>query len=334
LAIDEADLNRELDRRRPGTSPFTSPRQESDRAQILSGVFEGHTTGAPLSILIPTTDARPQAYVGFKTLLRPGHGTFTYQAKYGTFDYRGGGRASARETACRVAAGAVAKKILAAHRIAVVAYIREIGGVAVPTPAHDDLSALTQRVAASPVRCHEISAETRLISALQAAQAAGDSLGGIVECVAAPLPIGLGDPIYEKLEARLAYAMLSIPASRGFELGDGFDAARQRGSQHNDTFIRNADGTIKPSSNHAGGVLAGISTGLPLIFRVAFKPTSTIAQPQQTVDLAGNSAEISPGSQGRHDPCVAIRAVAVVEAMAALVLADALLMQQKNLEPT
>ncbi len=328
LALNNEDINLELRKRRPGTSPYTSPRQERDQAEILAGVFEGQTTGAPLSIIIPTEDARPAAYESFKTLLRPGHGTFTYHAKYGVFDYRGGGRASARETACRVAAGAVAKKLLAVSGIQVAAYMRELGGIYLPAAPGDNLPALAQRVAASPLRCHDSSTEPALAALLASTIAAGDSLGGIVECLA-QVPPGLGDPLYEKLEARLAYAMLSIPASRGFELGEGFAAARQRGSAHNDTFICDEQGTLKPASNNAGGVLAGISTGLPLIFRVAFKPTSTIAQPQQTVDLGGNPATLSPGPLARHDPCVAIRAVAVVEAMAALVLADALLLNHR-----
>lgn len=302
LVLSDEDINTELAKRRPGASPYTSPRKEADHATISSGVFEGKTTGAPLSIIIPTTDARPSAYEGLKDLLRPGHGNYTYLEKYGCFDYRGGGRASARETACRVAAGAVAKKILTAQGISLRTRLVEVGGIA--------------------------GSEEAMLEAVLKAKQQGDSLGGIVECCAEGLPAGLGDPVYDKLEAKLAQAMLSLPASKGFEIGEGFAAARMRGSEHNDSYYCNEQGIIRPSSNHAGGTLAGISTGLPLVFRVAFKPTSTIGLSQTTVDLRGTKQEISPGPQGRHDPCVAIRAVLVVEAMAALVLVDALLMQR------
>ncbi len=296
LPLTEEEVNTELALRAPGNSPYTSPRKEPDRAEILSGLFEGKTTGAPISIIIPNQDADPSKYAPIKELMRPGHANFTYLEKYGIFDYRGGGRASARETACRVAAGAVAKKFLAQFDITVTAYIHAIG---------------------------DATTEAEIIEALENIN--GDSLGGIVGCTVAGLPIGLGDPVYEKLEANLAKGMLSIPATKGFEIGAGFEAARMKGSEHNDGFTTDESGNIVPASNHAGGTLGGISTGLPLNFRVAFKPTSSIAKPQPTVDMAGapQTFELPPGS--RHDPCVAIRAVPVVAAMAALTCADALL---------
>ena len=289
LAISEADIQMELGRRAPGITPYTSPRKEPDIAHIYSGVFEGLTTGTPISIIIYNADADSSSYQ--KDILRPGHANFTYLEKYGIFDYRGGGRASARETACRVAAGAVAKKLLTHFGITCNARLL--------TP----------------------------MDKIAQAQAAGDSIGGIVEFIAQGLPAGLGDPVYEKLEANLAKAMLSIPASKGFEIGEGFRAADMRGSEHNDSFINNG-GEIETRTNHAGGTLGGISTGMPLVGKVAFKPASSIAMPQETLTTSGikNRLELSP--KARHDPCVAIRAVPVVEAMLALVLADALLMQR------
>ncbi len=289
LAISEADVQIELDRRAPGITPYTSPRKEPDIVHIYSGVFEGLTTGAPISLVIFNADADSSSYQ--KDILRPGHANFTYLEKYGIFDYRGGGRASARETACRVAAGAIAKKLLSHFGIS----------------CHAHLLTSMEKIAQ--------------------AQAAGDSIGGIVEFVAEGLPAGLGDPVYEKLEANLAKAMLSIPASKGFEIGEGFAAADMHGSEHNDSFVNN-DGKIETRTNHAGGTLGGISTGMPLSGKVAFKPASSIAISQETLTTSGLEARLELSTKARHDPCVAIRAVPVVEAMLALVLADALLMQR------
>ncbi|WP_194847836.1 chorismate synthase [Candidatus Neptunochlamydia vexilliferae] len=297
LPLTEEEVNTELALRAPGKSPHTSPRKEPDQAEILSGLFKGKTTGAPISIIIPNKDADPSKYTPIKELMRPGHANFTYLKKYGIFDYRGGGRASARETACRVAAGAVAKKLLAHFGVTVTAQIHSIGGA---------------------------TTEKEILKVLENLN--GDSVGGVVSCTVTGLPIGLGDPIYEKLEANLAKGMLSIPASKGFEIGSGFEAARIKGSEHNDSFTTDESGNIVPTSNHAGGTLGGISTGLPLDFRVAFKPTSSIARAQPTVDTAGGAQIFELPAGSRHDPCVAIRAVPVVAAMAALNCVDCYLM--------
>lgn len=294
IDLSQQEIQTELDQRRPGSSPYVSPRNEPDQAEILSGIFEGKTTGTPISILIRNKDAVSSDYNELKDILRPGHANYTYLKKYGIFDYRGGGRASARETACRVAAGAVAKKLLAGKNIQITAKLENL----------DE-------------------------KALETLQKEGDSIGGVVACTAEGLPAGLGDPIYEKLEARLAYAMLSIPAARGFEIGAGFQAARMKGSEHNDCFFKEED-QIKTKTNHSGGVLGGISTGMPLYFRVPFKPTSSIRISQDTVTTDGELTHLQP-KKGRHDPCVAIRAVPVVEAMTALVLTDAYLMNSLSL---
>lgn len=287
LALSEADIQAELDRRAPGKTPYTSPRKEPDIAHIYSGIFEGVTTGAPISIVIYNQDVDSSSYQ--KEILRPGHAQFTYLEKYGIFDHRGSGRASARETACRVAAGAVAKKLLSHYNIICSA------------------SLLTS------------------LEEVAAAQAKGDSIGGLVEFTAFGLPPGLGDPVYEKLPANLAKAMLSIPAAKGFEIGEGFASATMHGSEHNDIFEKK-EGKITTRTNHAGGTLGGISTGLPLTGRVAFKPASSIPQTQESVKTNGDVTHLRLSPSARHDPCVAVRAVPVVEAMLALVLADALLM--------
>lgn len=290
LELSESDLHEMLQRRRPGQSPYTSPREEEDKAEILSGLFEGKTTGAPLSIILWNKDADSSKYEPVKHLLRPGHANFTYLEKYGCFDWRGGGRASARETAARVAAGAVAKKLIAHYGITLFCEVEE---------------------------------QEALEEKLKAVMKEGDSLGGIVSFTVEGIPIGLGDPIYEKLEANLAKAMLSLPASKGFEIGEGFKAAFMKGSEHNDLFHNK-----KPLSNHAGGTLGGISTGLPIIGKVAFKPASSIKLSQQTSTLEGEDAEFTLPEGSRHDPSVAFRAVPVVEAMLALVVADALLLNR------
>lgn len=328
LPLTEAEINAELSLRQGGRTPYVTPRGEKDEAQIYSGVFEGRTTGAPISIIIFNKDADSSKYEPIKDLLRPGHANFTYLEKYGIFDYRGGGRSSARETACRVAAGAVAKKLLAHFHIDVVSFIREIGGI--QAPELQDISPAHLRAASreSPIFCPDPATTSRLIEALEKAKAEGDSLGGIIETIAFNLPIGLGDPVYEKLEATLAKAMLSIPATKGFEIGSGFAAARMKGSEHNDAFIVDEQGNVSTATNYAGGTLGGISTGLPLIARVAFKPTSSIQKPQKTVSVHREEKEFRLPEGSRHDPCVTIRAVPIVEAMTALVLADSLLMNR------
>lgn len=319
LSLHKKEIERDLARRRPGKTPYTSPRKEKDEVEILSGLFQGKTTGAPIALLIRNCDADSSKYEPIKELLRPGHANSTYLQKYGLFDYRGGGRASARETAARVAAGAIAKKLLLLHRIEICAFVAELGGIAIAEPDLSHFSALRKKTLLSPIFCPDLSASKEMIKALKAVKQEGDSLGAILQCVT-HLPPGLGDPVYGKLEALLASAMLSLPATKGFEIGTGFAAARMKGSEHNDTF--------DPPTNFAGGTLGGISTGLPLIFRVAFKPTSSIRKPQQTLSIQGEKKVFQLPAGSRHDPCVAIRAVPIVEAMCALVLADALLMNR------
>lgn len=326
LAITDEEITADLARRAPGHSPYTSPRQEPDKAEILSGVFEGKTTGAPICILIPNRDADSSKYEPIKDLLRPGHANFTYLEKYGIFDYRGGGRASARETACRVAAGTVAKKLLHYTHIDVAAYIKQIGPIEASVGS-DEIHQLRTAAHANPLFCPDSTAAAAMMALLEQAKEEGDSFGGIVEFVTSPIPVGLGDPVYEKLEANLAYAMMSLPATKGFEIGSGFASAAMTGSQHNDPFILEKD-LVKTRTNHAGGTLGGISTGMPLIGQVAFKPASSIRHPQETLTASGEAATFQLPSGSRHDPCVAIRAVPVVEAMAALVLADALLLNR------
>ena len=318
------DINAALVRR-AGGGVHTTPRKEADFAAIHSGVFGGVTTGAPISIIIPNVNADSSKYESIKDILRPGHANYTYLEKYGVFDYRGGGRASARETACRVAAGAVAQKLLQHFNINVVAHLRSVSTIEASPPA--DIHALQVAVKQSAFFVADTMAEVAMDKALAAAEAQGDSLGGVVEFIITGLPVGFGDPVYEKLEANLGKAMLTISASKGFEIGSGFAAATMRGSEHNDAFVLQ-NGKVTTCTNHAGGTLGGISSGLPVIGRVAFKPTSSIMQPQDSVDVHNNPAVFMLPEGSRHDPCVAIRAVPVVEAMCWLVLADALLLNR------
>ncbi|MBI5273203.1 MAG: chorismate synthase [Chlamydiia bacterium] len=327
LLLSEQDINEQLALRQPGKNEYTSPRTEGDTAEILSGLFEGQTTGAPIAILIRNKDADSSQYESIKDLYRPGHANFTYLEKYGIFDYRGGGRSSARETAARVAAGAVAKKLLEQHNIECSAFVAEIGGIAITPPDLSHLRALREKTYSSPIFCPDPKAAEKIMEKIRTVKEEKDSLGGILACVV-HAPVGLGDPIYGKLEALLAGAMLSLPATKGFEIGSGFQAARMRGSEHNDGFEIDAQGHVHTATNFSGGTLGGISTGSPIFFRVAFKPTSSIKRPQQTVSLSGEKAVFQLSESGRHDPCVAIRAVPIVEAMTALVLADALLMNR------
>jgi chorismate synthase len=323
LDLNEDDVNQELSLRAPGKLSSTSPRKEKDHAEILSGLFEGKTTGAPISIIIYNNDADSSRYEPIKDLLRPGHANYTYLEKFGIFDYRGGGRSSARETACRVAAGAVAKKLIAHYDIQIVAYIKQVSDVL----AEVEASTLTRKkVYASTVYCPDEKASSQIVHLIEQVKIEKNSLGGVVEFSINNLPTGLGDPVYEKLEANLAKAMLSLPATKGFEIGSGFNAIQMKGSEHNDIFV--LDDVIKTKTNHAGGVLGGISTGMPLVARVAFKPTSSVSQTMETLNTNKEKAFFNLPENSRHDPCVAIRAVPVVEAMAALVIADTLLMNR------
>ncbi len=328
LPLSEEEINQELVLRQPGRTAFVSPRQEPDLAQIYSGVFEGHTTGTPISILIMNHDSNPRAYEPIKDLLRPGHANFTYLQKYGIFDYRGGGRASARETACRVAAGAVAKKLLTHFHVHILSYMKEIGDVVLPSFHIEDPHTLHRKIRENPLFCPDPEIAQQMMATIEQVKQAQDSIGGIIETVALGIPAGWGDPVYEKLEGNLAKAVLTIPATKGFEIGEGFKAAAMRGSEHNDLFTTDNSDNIITATNHAGGTLGGIATGMPLVFRVAFKATSSIKQPQTTVTLSKEKKEFLLPEGSRHDPCVAIRAVPIIEAVTALVLADALLMDR------
>lgn len=325
LELNDQDINSELSRRQGGQSAFTTPRKEADLAEIVSGVFEGKTTGAPISIIIYNQNVDSSKYEPIKHLMRPGHANFTYLEKYGIFDYRGGGRSSARETAARVAAGAVAKKLLDHFNIVVNAYMKQIGTArmdAVPNPEN-----LREATYKSPVNCPDETIAKEMMAQIEKAKEEGDSLGGVIEFIVAGLPVGLGDPVYGKIEALLANAMMSLPATKGFEMGSGFQAASMKGSEHNDAFTKVGD-RIETKTNFAGGTLGGITTGMPLLGRVAFKPTSSIQKTQETVSLEGKVSEFKLPEGSRHDPCVAIRAVPIVEAMAALVVADCLLLNR------
>ena len=324
IELSEEDIQRELDRRRPGQSAIVTPRDEADRCQILSGVFEGRTLGTPISILVMNKDARPEAYAEMKSTYRPSHADFTYEAKYGIRNWQGGGRASARETVGRVAAGAVAQKVLATlfPGFELMAYVTHVYDVAATI---DPAGVTREAVEANAIRCPDKNAAEKMIEAIEKARADGDSLGGTIACVVRGVPAGLGEPVFDKLEADLAKAMLSLPASKGFEIGSGFAATRMRGSEHNDAFeIR--EGKVRTATNNSGGVQGGISNGENICFRVAFKPTSTIRREQKTVTAAGEETTLA--ARGRHDPCVLPRAVPIVEAMAALVLCDHALRQR------
>jgi chorismate synthase len=317
LPLETGEIQAELDRRRPGQSDLVTPRKEEDKVEILSGVFEGRTTGTPISMMVRNADARPGAYDEMKEKFRPSHADFTYQAKFGIRDHRGGGRSSARETIGRVAAGAIAKKILlGAGGVEIRAFVTQVQDIAASPLDHFPSLA---EVEASPVRCPDVAAAVRMIERIKAVRAEGDSVGGLIECRIRGVPAGLGEPVFDRLEADLAKAMLSLPATKGFEFGSGFAGTLLKGSEHNDLF-ENRDGQVRTKTNRSGGVQGGISNGEEICFRVAFKPTATILRSQATVDTQGQPAELM--GRGRHDPCVLPRAVPIVEAMAALVLVD------------
>ena len=318
LAVDQ--IQPQLDRRRPGATALATPRKESDVVSILSGVERGLTLGTPIGLSIPNTDTQPGDYAEMETVPRPSHADYTYAEKYGLRARSGGGRASARETAARVA-----EQMLAVfHPVQIVAWVEAVGAIRARRP---DLAAITRaEVDATLVRCPDPEAAPRMTQAIEAARDAGDSVGGIVACACRGVPAGWGEPVFEKLTAELAHAMMSIPATRGFEVGEGFGATLLRGSQHNDPFAPRPGGGIRPASNHCGGIQGGISNGETIFFRVAFKPVSTISLPQQTAAFDGTPVLFE--AKGRHDPSVLPRAVPVVESMAALVLADAFLHQQ------
>jgi chorismate synthase len=324
IDISEADIQRELDRRRPGQSKLTTQRKEEDQCEILSGVFEGKTLGTPIALAVQNKDARPEDYSEIAGKFRPSHADYTYEAKYGIRNWQGGGRASARETIGRVAAGAIAKKILQTlyADFEIVAYVTQIHDIAAKI---DRSNVKMKDVEKNIVRCADAAAAKRMMSLIEQVRDKGDSIGGVIECVIRGIPPGLGEPVFDKLEADLAKAMLSIPATKGFEIGSGFGATRMCGSQHNDPFEMRA-GKIRTTTNKSGGVQGGISNGEDIYFRVAFKPPATIALQQKTVTNSKEQSELA--ARGRHDPCVLPRAVPIVEAMAALVLCDHALRQR------
>ena len=323
LDIDLAFVQEELSRRRPGQSHVSTTRAEKDLVQVLSGVFEGKATGAPIALWVPNTDQKSQDYGALKDVFRPSHADFTYQEKFGIRDYRGGGRSSARETIARVAAGSLAKLFLRHYNIKITAFTSQIGEIRLNQPYTAlDLSQAENSI----VRCPSPEIGAKMVAAIEQAKLEGDSLGGIITCVVSGVMAGLGEPAYDRLEADLAKAMLSINATKGFEIGGGFAAAAMKGSQHNDAFFTNSQGKVETRTNFSGGVQGGISNGQDIYFNTAFKPTATIAQRQETIDKNHQATHLE--AQGRHDPCVVPRAVPIVEAMAAIVIADHILRQR------
>ena len=323
IEIDIADIQKELARRRPGQSRITTQRRESDEAQILSGVFEGKSLGTPIMIGVWNTDQRSKDYEHMRTKFRPSHADYTYQAKYGIRNWKGGGRASARETIGRVAAGAIAKKILAQEfGVEIVGYVKQVSDMVADV---DPETVAMADVESTIVRCPDPDIAERMIERIDEARKAGDTLGGVVEAVARNVPPGLGEPVFDKLEAELGRGVLSLPACKGFEVGSGFGGITMTGSTHNDPFYNDA-GRIRTRTNYSGGIQGGISNGESIVIRAAFKPVATIMMPQETVDEDGNPTELS--GRGRHDPCVLPRAVPMVEAMMALVLVDHALRQR------
>lgn len=327
LELTEADIQVELDRRRPGQSEVTTPRQEEDRVEILSGVFEGKTTGTPIAMQVSNKDADSSKYDIIKNMPRPGHADYTYQMKYGIRDHRGGGRSSARETIGRVAAGAVAKKILAGHGIEIVAHVVELGGIKASSIQTDDIKANTE---SNPVRCADPKAAKAMMERIKQVREQKDSIGGVVEILAFGVPPNLGEPVFDKLDSALAGALMGIGAVKGVEIGSGFKVAAMTGSQSNDPFeIQN--GKVVCSTNHAGGILGGISNGETIVCRIAVKPTPSIARPQRTIDMSDMSMT-NITIQGRHDPTIPPRIVPVAEAMTALVLTDHLIRAQSYMQ--
>lgn len=320
LPVDLDYIQGELDKRKPGQSKITTQRKESDTVKILSGVFEGKTTGTPIMMLIPNEDQRSKDYTHNLDVFRPSHADYTYQTKYGIRDHRGGGRSSARETAARVAAGALAKLLLKTQGIEILAHVSSVGKINAPNVEITNGQSFIDDREKNIVRCADPATAEEMIAFIDDIRKQGDTIGGKVSCHILNCPVGLGEPVFDKLHAELGKAMLSINAVHGFEFGSGFSGSEMRGSEHNDIFVKDKDGNIKTRTNYSGGIQGGLSNGMPIEFKVAFKPVATIMQVQATIDSEGNTAEIS--GKGRHDPCVVPRAVPIVEAMAALVIAD------------
>ena len=318
IAISEEEIQKDMNRRKPGQSAITSPRKEEDTINILSGVYEGKTTGTPILLLAYNKDMRPEDYEQMKNLYRPGHADFTYTVKYGRRDFRGSGRASARETLARVAAGAIAKKYLQEKcGVEVISYVEQVGDIKTDIDYH---AVSSTAIESNVIRCPDPQTATAMIALVEKVKAEGDSIGGVIKGIIKNVPRGLGEPVFDKLSADLGKAMLSINAVKGFEIGSGFEGVKMRGSEHNDEFFTDSEGQIHTKSNHAGGTLGGISNGEDIYFRVAFKPVSTIRKKLQTVDMDGRASVIE--AKGRHDPCVLPRAVPIVDAMSALVIMD------------
>lgn len=319
LTVDEALIAHEMERRRPGQSAIVTQRKEADAVEILSGVFENKTTGMPIHLMIRNADAKSSDYAHLSDTFRPSHADYTYEAKYGHRDYRGGGRSSARETAARVAAGCFATMLLKHFNINITAFVSQVGPIAIdPLSPTLDLTAIETNV----VRCPDPAAAEAMEALIREVRKDGDTIGGRISCLITGLPAGLGEPVFDKLQADLAKAMMGIQAVKGFEYGSGFGAIGMRGSQHNDAFIKSGN-KITTATNYSGGIQGGISNGMPIYFNVAFKPVATIVAPQSTVNTRGEETTVA--GKGRHDPCVVPRAVPIVEAMAALTLADHLL---------
>ena len=331
LPVDLDYIQGELDKRKPGQSKITTQRKESDTVKILSGVFEGKTTGTPIMMLIPNEDQRSKDYSHNTNVFRPSHADYTYQTKYGIRDHRGGGRSSASETAARVAAGALAKLLLKSQGIEIVAHVSSVGKINAPHVAVTNAQQFIDEREKNIVRCADAVTADEMINFIDDIRKQGDTVGGVVSCNILNCPVGLGEPVFDKLHADLGKAMLSINAVHGFEFGSGFAGSQMRGSEHNDIFVTDDQGKVHTTTNYSGGIQGGISNGMPIEFRVAFKPVATIMQNQVTIDGDGNAAEIS--GKGRHDPCVVPRAVPIVEAMAALVIADHWLRNRNSILP-
>ena len=324
LKIDITEIQAELDRRRPGQSKITTPRKETDTCEILSGTFEGQTLGTPIMIMVKNQDTRPQDYNDMEVKYRPSHADATYDAKYGIRNWQGGGRSSARETIGRVAAGAIAKKILKQYaNVEIIGYVKRIKDI---EGCVDPNTVTLEQVESNIVRCPDAECADQMIELIEQVRDQGDSIGGVVECVVRNAPIGLGSPVFDKLEADLAKGVMSLPASKGFEIGSGFAGTLLTGSEHNDEFYLDEQGAVRTVTNRSGGIQGGISNGENIIIRVAFKPTATIRKEQRTVTREGEETRLA--AKGRHDPCVLPRAVPMVEAMVALVLCDHLLRHQ------
>jgi len=321
ILIDENFIQHELERRKPGQSKIVTQRRENDLFVIQSGIFEGKSTGTPISIFIPNTDQKSKDYEHIANIFRPSHADFTYQQKYGIRDYAGGGRSSARETACRVAAGAIAKMILQSLDIKIYAFVSQVGNIKMDLTSSIDY----EKIENNMVRCPDGDTAQKMVDLIMEIKKEGDTIGGMVTCHIYNCPPGMGAPVFDKLHADIGKAMLSINAVKGFEYGSGFECINMRGSEHNDQF-ENQEGNIRTKTNHSGGIQGGISNGMPINFNVAFKPVATIVQSQPTIDTEGNTAFAE--GKGRHDPCVVPRAVPIVEAMAALVLVDHWLLQK------